>query len=70
MAYRWKSTNNGCLKIGQGKNKKIFTPGEVIPDEYVGGELLARMEAGQIEEFVREKVIEKPKIKMTKKEEK
>lgn len=60
MAYRWKSTNRGCLKVKQGKrgvNPTIVSPGGEIPAEYVGEELLKRF-SDRIEEI--EKVIRKP----------
>lgn len=61
MPYRWKDTNQGGLKVQQGKRGKkaiIVGPGGVIPSEYISEELLKRF-PDQIEEV--EKVIKKPK---------
>lgn len=69
MPHRWKSTNIGCLKLGQGKKKQLIQPGKEIPEEFVGDKLLARL-PDQIEEFVREKVIKKPKPELKKGEKK
>lgn len=61
MAHRWKSTNKGVLKFGNGLAKKVIMPGDEIPEDLIQNvelKLLKRF-GSQIEEFERERIIKK-----------